>query len=427
MLRFITYNRPIIFVMVPMFLLSVAYAQPQSAEEVGGLVQSDISDLSVEVNYDLFEVSTNSSALDTILQLREKLESAIRFIAGPSPEHILEPRAEENIFSAFSNNFPDSLKSALQNETSTSTDQCAQARQEYSDTIGNDTKKIASRDHPEVITKVAASCMEDPRSEAWWQEVSSRIGVLVDIAGNWGTPIFCTGFLITEQQIVTARHCFYKPTSRKSWERADHNDIYFVPFSRPNEKISIASVSGPSNNNLPHHHKLTEQSEDIAFAKLTESILDQSGNALTPLPEYAALQEEPLRIVGFYPELAYFSNHEKELSLYDRSPSHSSFDIQIDKILSEPWGDFLFYDAREMCRAWATLNENCIVHTCITVPGFSGSPMFAVREQSMEFVGSHVGVLLKKSSSCKPALYANGDILEKNGANFGIAMKQSQE
>jgi hypothetical protein len=189
-----------------------------------------------------------------------------------------------------------------------------------------------------------ADCFETLASGAAEGLPAQSVGVFVSPDGF----AYCTGYLIAIKQVATARHCFYSADSGENTFVANSQFFY---LSDPTHGFAVVDP-GPTSGD-PASIPLWD---DHIVVSLTSS----SDHA--PLQIAALIPSQPLRVAG---PLLYVAGR---------------------------WQDQLVWSlANADCAVQATTDEHCIVHTCVTSPGFSGAPLLQRQAGTWRVVGMHLG------------------------------------
>lgn len=347
--------------------------------------------------------------------------------AGFGPERVIGPVEEKAVIEAFARELGDrGLVEQLLAETK---GPCADARKAYADELKTDPKFVLRRSRPDLVRNLDVKCSGAPQSAGapWWAGVAPRIGVLIDAApeeSHWGrgVDIFCTAFALDRKTVVTAAHCAYEPAATKSWSglrRPDH--VLFVPAAAPTSAFEVAKAMTPAGAAAADKRYSDEEASDVIYLELRTPLT----MTLDPLaPGESLSPRSPLLIVGFNPELAYFSTAVGEdaplRSLARPADKTPLTPADIAAQLPADWTRFLRYDPRAMCRAWAVIRNKCVLHTCSTVGGFSGAPTFARMGDAVTYIGPHAGVISSSSSEVHGC--GGSAVLGKNGVNFSVAV-----
>lgn len=344
-------------------------------------------------------------------------------------QQVLDPTAEAGIIRQFSNDIPADLRQRLLAEVDAG-GPCSKARDAYARALldnGAASPDDFRRNGP-LLTALANACLapllqpaERDRTDA--ETARSRIGVFVQAADRgWGTDIFCTGYALTPRRIATARHCVLHGATMRP---AALQSIYFVAALAPHDPIAVSAVEDLSGAPLPDAAFVDAEQQDDAVIVTLASDAAVAAEPLSIAPRLAA----GLRLFapGFFPSLAYFSGRTDALTPLRRAGEELTRDelsLRLADAAHGDWTRFLYFDPREMCRSWEVTRDVCLLHTCTTVAGFSGSPLLArgsgEAAPSLAFLGAHVGVLRARGSGCRPATTERGLALLRFTPNLGV-------
>lgn len=344
-------------------------------------------------------------------------------------QQVIDPASEAGIVRQFSNDLPPDLRRRLLAEIDRTTP-CSKARDAYGRALLDNGAASAEdfRRNAALLVALADTCLSplsaaSERDRAAAEDARSRIGVFVQAADvGWGTDIFCTGYALTPRRIATARHCLLNGATMKPAPLAS---IYFVAASDPKSPIAIASVEDLAGAPLPDDafQQIEQQSDAVIVTLAADIAVGTEGIAVAPRPA-AGL---PLFAPGFFPSLAYFSGRPDALSPLRRRNEVLTRDALATRLSSAAHGDwtrFVYYDPREMCRSWEVTRDVCLLHTCTTVAGFSGSPVLSRSATSsaglLQFLGVHTGVLAPRGSGCRPGATARGRAILSYSPNLGV-------
>lgn len=198
-------------------------------------------------------------------------------------------------------------------------------------------------------------------------DLSERIVVLFN-----NERIFCTGFILSDTSIVTARHCIYP--------KNEHAIDFMVAINDESETIIYDYyVDDSACNNIyqminEHRHK-SIQSCDYIFLKSKKLVANRIYSKFSIAEKVSA--KDKLVIVGFH-----FRN-----LLYMR------------KVLGDRkarWKNGIIVADSPMCITLEVKNylgndSACFAHGCQTTQGMSGSPIFIVSDSGLKFAGVQIG------------------------------------
>lgn len=227
---------------------------------------------------------------------------------------------------------------------------------------------------------------------AWKQGLDRVLGALYDSTRR---QFVCTGALLDESRVITARHCMFGP----DMQPIPVQNLAFRRVGYPEHSYPIASVAHSRRAAAADGVTLRRAHQSADFAVLT------LGQVVVPAPPSIAFTSvtTPSRIVvpGFNWVVAY----------------KSSSPLTDDNL--GRWPDFVRYDDSETCRTIPSGNSRCLAHLCQTDSGMSGAPMLRTDDTSGEisFLGVHSGAAEPES-----------DCPEDTGTgNVGVAAEAIRE
>lgn len=229
----------------------------------------------------------------------------------------------------------------------------------------------------------------DPQDKEYFDLMSSGIGVLRYTNSSF---IHCTAFQVTPRTVLTAIHCLNDP--KNPGQLISGKGIAFRPYDQHEKDFYVVSI----NLGVPEKDVIWYLGRDkgATFGRVGDYALLEvdsdlpNHKGLIPLAQDYKQLHPQLVIPGFHGWLAYpeLNRTSKERQAY---------------VLSN-WKEFLYWDNSGACQREITSNEQCIHHSCSTVDGFSGAPIFAYSEktQSVVNIGVHSGVVRDVSCELPP-------------------------
>jgi hypothetical protein len=184
-----------------------------------------------------------------------------------------------------------------------------------------------------------------------------RIGVLATSRGA-----FCSAYLWSPSHLITARHCFYTlvETPRPDIPSVSDGNVYFQRLSEPGTNYEVQRIVEPSGLSLVPLSDIKTR-VDFVYLKLINDIA--TAERAPPIADAQAWT--PSFIAGYFPYASPISDSGSALPAVD----------------SIRW-------ARAGCAVVRTSGA-CLYHACQTVQGFSGAPVFSLRDGNVEFAGIH--------------------------------------
>lgn len=201
----------------------------------------------------------------------------------------------------------------------------------------------ASRTMVTQRKKAMASCFAVSAPDDLPDALARRVGVIAGVAGKSD----CSGIQLDANKVLTARHCIQVNNGWGGLRDASSAEIRAYKFLlRDNKAYAIVRV---------HSRGPTRQlADEWLVLETVEMPSPQGAFPLAPAPE-SIPPGTPMLVAG----------------LIDSQDGRTGF------------------TRGDSCRAvYAT--PSCIVHTCNTVPGLSGAPLFAKARGQWVFAGVHV-------------------------------------
>jgi hypothetical protein len=246
----------------------------------------------------------------------------------------------------------------------------------------------------------------------------SAVGVLYSLNKK---SFYCTATLISNDLLITARHCAYLPSGDANvgvgvatedeggYSLNSPSDIVFYSIAKPLDPIHIASFVDQNEGkvNLPSSLPSLDQENDIVFMKLQRSLTGISPASLGGSPPATGQQ---MIIPGFYARLAILDGLPQTLTDSNGVPTSAKL---------AGWTTFMRYDALNTCKI-VQAGKQCIFHGCQTEPGWSGAPVFVDGGNGngpLVVSGIQSGSL-SDNSDCRSEL--NGNNKNAFGANSDI-------
>lgn len=224
------------------------------------------------------------------------------------------------------------------------------------------------------------------------RSVFSRLAVVGKFSGNNLEQIVCMGVLLPDGRVATAKHCFFSRKEvedfRSARDPSDRTEFLTVNFNQVISDFRLL-LPGVSSNALPfrvddvqpatgglNYHPNDPRSDLI--------ILRVSGISI---PNYGVInlpkQFAPMIVAGFYPG--------SDLTSLRESVGTSDLPEELARqiVIDNTPGCFI-----------VEIRNDCILHTCQTFGGFSGTPMFQNDGKKYPVSGLHLGSLGKSSNLC---------------------------
>lgn len=213
----------------------------------------------------------------------------------------------------------------------------------------------------------------------------ARIGELLDPDGS----TYCMGMIVDGSRILSARHCFAHPKGERSrvlaLRRKRLLDCQFDPdrcsMRFRNLRGQTFRVSGGVNDR-GSGFGLTA---DFVRLKLID-VFDETG-LLSVRFEDSADREEPALLAAEYWLAGPYRAHP----------------CGLESVAEPRWS------ARNTCFITET-GDGCALHSCQTLPGFSGAPLVQWREDEFVVAGLHLGPV-EPATTCNGTTGKHGNIL----------------
>lgn len=214
--------------------------------------------------------------------------------------------------------------------------------------------------------------------------INKLTGLVIDLAGK-GTPyngIVINGVVrpilgmavqIEKDRIYTARHVTQQALSDKSYRSLDIARLAYLPYGTTAQVIPLTGESSGSNGG-------DFDVDDVA----NDQIQLKLANSFDPGVKFAAIRKNtgstlaaPSNIVipSFFMVLAIAK--ENVAGKVTLTPSN--------------WSNYVASDNRSSCKM-ITINDKCILHSCSTIGGVSGSPVFLKGDSASNILPTVIAV-----------------------------------
>lgn len=214
---------------------------------------------------------------------------------------------------------------------------------------------------------VLANCFTAPETRPLFAQLSGRIGAF----SVPGSAPFCSGTLLENGKILTARHCFIE----------EHTGQL---IARNVKQLSFALADGSAVLDITPGFSPTDQK---SYQLLGDWIVVAAPTLDKPLPKLPVAQE----LVAF-PEAALARTHPTSLEVFAAVPLARTLDpVRFPSSIVGyhlPGCYVVFKQA------------SCITHMCSVVPGGSGASLFTTSGDRPQWVGIHVGPETTVGGSC---------------------------
>lgn len=216
----------------------------------------------------------------------------------------------------------------------------------------------------DAVTEFDAQCLRRVNTtelpiELRPTQVLRSVGVLRNALDN---RVFCGGVLVDKDTVITARHCFIQASVGFNLNYA-YISLGYIYFHRGHDEANSAQIASL----IPPLEDLTKPvtlEQDFVFLKLDKPIAGR--------PELSFRRPkagERLWIPG------YFEHHSPELQ--------SLFSASLTGRVTPDWYSGLRATKGSKCIVLDSI-DSCFVHTCQTVPGFSGAPIISLTQSDKE-------------------------------------------
>lgn len=239
---------------------------------------------------------------------------------------------------------------------------------------------------------VLSACFIPPSQLATFQTVAARVGVF--IVPN--RPPFCSGTLMADGIVLTARHCFFRKGE-----------------ATPQKDLVTSLVFAPADGSLPL--KLDAKQFDTAEAfddTLQDQLLVKVAVTGKPQPLFeqaaslATLTETKGELLGV-----------TQMFMFGANPLARVLD-------AASYPHSIVGSARPGCFA-IFKNDQCFTHMCGVMPGASGASMFTLRQNRILWAGQHTAAEGKELNLyCAGSTSAANFALRANRPEISALLKQ---
>lgn len=226
-----------------------------------------------------------------------------------------------------------------------------------------------------------ADCLQKlAPTSAKLQSIQNKLGVLWNDSVR--SNVVCTATLISPTHIITAAHCLKGVDPQGQTRRLTSADLSFSPLSAPQRRNRIDAL---------HLHPRTDW-VSLLGSRDPEQAFDYMILSLNTAEKYdpdlyiaaAQPQHENYIMPGYFWILAHRG---------DPMPTASAADTA-----AQAWPAAIRYGAPQSCRAHSINQPGCLAHSCQSVGGSSGAPLFGAEPDGrLRLIGIHSGEYLAKS------------------------------
>lgn len=236
-------------------------------------------------------------------------------------------------------------------------------------------------------------------------DIRKRLVFLAEFSGAQLRQIYCSGILVEQNRVVTAKHCLVDP--------AEIEDFY-LSFGKENRDLAIHNVRIKRNTKI-----IAPFVQPFVFSNILEI---SSGPFYPNRPEEDVVS---IKLIGDHEKLGHIILDDAEkwdrlaiagiLPISPQEPMLQSNTIEeiVDWVI-----DRVVVDNRPSCYV-AEVKDGCILHQCQTFAGFSGAPV--VRLNDGAILGFHSASLGIADNVCK---FRRSAVIRNRAADVFYSQRQ---
>jgi len=234
------------------------------------------------------------------------------------------------------------------------------------------------------------------------ESLRDRLVFLAEFTGNTLKQVYCSGILIDQNTVLTAKHCLVDPVEIED---------FYLTYEKIEKQFSIQNVRIKTNTRV--------------VAPFLAPYIFSNVTSLNQYPFYPNRPEADytlLHVQGLSQQLPspVFSKAEKwdrimVAGLLPIDPGEATPESESNADIAEWVGRRIVVDSKPSCYV-AQLKDGCILHQCQTFAGFSGAPIIRLEDGAL--VGVHSASLDISENVCK---FRRSAIIRNRAADiFGV-------
>lgn len=249
--------------------------------------------------------------------------------------------------------------------------------------------------YKELVDKYNVNCFDKAQNFSDLAKLSALVGILSMDLGQ-ESIVWCTAFRITENKIVTAKHC--KKNLPSTIERSKIS--FTLTMMSPHEKVKVLKEACDSDKSSGCQIYIKDQkSKDV----ISDYLILEIEPMKTKLPQLSwskpSLEESKSIVLASWNAYPTIYKKSAQALTGQEIDSHDENQIYISK--------------KGYCQV-SQVSQSCILHGCQSTPGSSGAPIISWQQNNeIKVIGIHVAV----ASSTKDHPGCDAKVVHIDGRN----------